>query len=64
MKEAAHLSRDWQVLSDEAVMAVVCANGDRCAFSALVERWEPRIFRLCLRVTGNTQDAEDATQER
>lgn len=53
-------------LTDEAVMAIVCANGaddGRRAFADLVRRWEQRIHRLCFRLTGNTQDAEDATQE-
>ena len=48
--------------SDEALLAAHL-RGDPRAFGALVARHERRIYGLCLRVLGNREDAEDATQE-
>ena len=48
--------------SDEALLAAHL-RGDPRAFGVLVARHERRIFGLCLRVLGNREDAEDATQE-
>ncbi len=44
-------------------MAIVRQRDDVRAFGMLVERWQDRVYRLLLRLTGNVQDAEDATQE-
>ncbi|MBE3591116.1 MAG: RNA polymerase sigma factor [Firmicutes bacterium] len=49
-------SDDWA--SVRAVLA-----GDRQAFAPLVERYQRAVFNLCLRYTGQRQDAEDLTQE-
>jgi RNA polymerase sigma-70 factor (ECF subfamily) len=38
------------------------ANGDRAAFEALVRSHHRRLYRIARCVTGNTADAEDATQ--
>jgi RNA polymerase sigma factor (sigma-70 family) len=38
-------------------------GGDRDALTALVERYQNRIYNLTLRMTGNPADAEDRTQE-
>lgn len=38
-------------------------NGNANAFEALVTENEAHIFRLCLRMTGNREDAADLTQE-
>lgn len=38
-------------------------NGDRAAFDGVVRRYQDPLFRHLLRLTGNTQDAEDLTQE-
>lgn len=38
-------------------------NDDPSAFGQLVSRYQDRVFRLCFRILGHRQDAEDATQE-
>jgi len=38
-------------------------SGDRAAFAALVERHERRVYNLALRMTGQHEDARDATQD-
>ena len=48
--------------SDEALLAAHL-RGDPQAFGQLVSRHERRIYGLCLRILGNREDAEDATQE-
>jgi RNA polymerase sigma-70 factor, ECF subfamily len=37
--------------------------GDAASFTALVERHRDRVFNVCLRLVGNTEDAADAAQE-
>lgn len=50
---------------DEAARRVVSAvlAGDPDAFELLVERELPAVVRVCYRVLGNRDDAEDAAQE-
>ena len=48
--------------SDEVLLAAHL-RGDQAAFGQLVARHERRIYGLCLRILGNREDAEDATQE-
>lgn len=38
-------------------------SGDKDAFTALVERYNRNIYNLAYRMTGNREDAMDATQE-
>ncbi|WP_203329045.1 RNA polymerase sigma factor [Candidatus Laterigemmans baculatus] len=38
-------------------------DDDPSAFAQLVGRYQDRVFRLCFRMLGHRQDAEDATQE-
>jgi RNA polymerase sigma-70 factor, ECF subfamily len=38
-------------------------ESDPAAFSGLVQRYQDLVFRLCYRMLGHRQDAEDATQE-
>jgi RNA polymerase sigma factor (sigma-70 family) len=40
-----------------------CKAGDEAAFEALVARHEGELYRLCLRLLGNRDDAIEATQE-
>jgi len=37
-------------------------KGDRCAFSALVRRWEGFVLRVAARVTGDMNEAEEVRQ--
>src|SRR5215217_5885222 len=39
------------------------ACGDMLAFEEFYERYHRRVYALCLRMTGNTAEAEDLTQE-
>jgi len=48
--------------SDEALLAAHL-RGDPRAFGELMARHERRVYGLCLRILGNREDAEDATQE-
>jgi RNA polymerase sigma-70 factor (ECF subfamily) len=38
-------------------------NGEESAFELLFEQNKQRVYALCLRMTGNTADAEELTQE-
>ncbi len=38
-------------------------QGDFAAFEALVDRFQPRVYRLARRILGPVQDAEDVTQQ-
>ena len=48
--------------SDEA-LALAAANGDKQAFSLLLERHYDQLFGLCFRLTGARAEAEDLTQD-
>ena len=50
------------VESDER-LASRAAGGDKKAFEALVLRHRVRVFRVCYRMAGNVNDAEDWAQE-
>lgn len=39
------------------------ADGDAAAQAQLVRRWTPAMFRFCLRMVGDEQDASDLSQE-
>lgn len=49
-------------VSDEQ-LALAAADGDRQAFSSLLERWYDRLFALTFRLTGARAEAEDLTQD-
>ncbi|MEU6995540.1 sigma-70 family RNA polymerase sigma factor [Streptomyces sp. NPDC046465] len=40
-----------------------CRTGDREAFAELAGRHRAKVYAVCLRVTGNPEDAADAVQE-
>src|SRR5258708_7506001 len=50
------------LLSDEAV-AERARDGGSVAFGVLVERYRRRIYRLAMRMSHNSSDAEEITQE-
>lgn len=50
--------------SDEQLAAEAAREGsDGPAFTALVERFQDRVWRVCYRLMGNAEDAHDAAQE-
>lgn len=51
------------IVIDELKCIKKAANGDAGAFEALVVRYQAQIYNLCLRMTGNPDDASDMTQE-
>jgi len=44
-------------------LAQKAATGDMVAFEQLYQRHNRRVYSLCLRMTGNVQEAEDLAQE-
>jgi RNA polymerase sigma-70 factor, ECF subfamily len=48
---------------NETEAIIRARNGDRSAFEYLYRLHSPRVYGLCLRMVGNTADAEDLTQE-
>jgi RNA polymerase sigma-70 factor (ECF subfamily) len=48
---------------DDAGLARALAAGDVEAFGVFVEHETPRVFRICYRILGRTDEAEEATQE-
>lgn len=48
---------------DEHLLVAAAKEGNAGAFEELVNRYERKIFRLTLNITGNREDAEDAMQE-
>jgi RNA polymerase sigma-70 factor, ECF subfamily len=50
-------------LADEHLLVAAAKSGDAAAFEELVNRYERKIFRLTMNITGNAEDAEDAMQD-
>ena len=48
---------------DDAPLVAAAAGGDTVAFNRLVLRYQDQAYTLCFRLTGNADDAADATQE-
>src|SRR5258707_14802916 len=49
--------------ADEHLLVAAAKAGDAAAFEELVNRYERKIFRLAMNITGNREDAEDVMQE-
>lgn len=49
--------------ADEAVLVRRCLRGDADAVQALVDRFQPQVYGLCVRLLRHRHDAEDVTQE-
>jgi RNA polymerase sigma factor (sigma-70 family) len=50
-----------RVLSDER-LAQRAVNGDERAFAVIFDRYHQSLYRYCLAIVGNSQDAQDALQ--
>jgi RNA polymerase sigma-70 factor (ECF subfamily) len=50
-----------KITDDELMLAI--ASGDETAMGQLILRWQGPLHRFLARMTGNTEDAEDLTQE-
>jgi len=48
---------------DDSVLVIEAKAGSYAAFEELVSRYEKKIYRLGLNLTGNPEDAEDVLQE-
>ena len=51
-----------QEYTDSDLIAAYANSGDEKAFAELVSRHQRMVYRVCLRMLGHHQDAEDATQ--
>jgi RNA polymerase sigma factor (sigma-70 family) len=51
------------VSADDAVLVRRCLQGDAQAIQAVVDRFQPEVFGLCVRLLHHRHDAEDVTQE-
>lgn len=49
--------------ASESQLIARAQRGDEAAFSTLFEAHKRRVYSLCLRMTGNTAEAEDLSQE-
>ena len=50
-------------VKDESALVLEAKAGDYAAFEELVNRYEKKIYRLGLNLTGNPEDAEDVLQD-
>ena len=50
-------------MSDEKILIGRVLEGDHEAFAELVKRHETQVYNLCLRMSGNPEDARDLSQE-
>ncbi len=50
-------------MADEQWCVAQALQGDRHAFTALVERYQTPVYNLCYRMLGSATEAEDAAQE-
>jgi len=51
------------VREDEPELVASARSGNAASFEELVTRYEDKIFRLTMNITGNREDAEDAMQD-
>ncbi|RVW04442.1 RNA polymerase sigma factor [Rhodococcus spongiicola] len=50
-------------MKDDANLIAACRSGDQHAFAELVGRYRTHAWHVCLHITGNLHDAEDALQD-
>jgi RNA polymerase sigma-70 factor (ECF subfamily) len=51
------------VPAEEAALVRRCLRGNAEAVQALLDRFQPEVYGLCVRMLGHRHDAEDVTQE-
>ena len=56
-------SRETAVVKDDLALVAEAKAGSYEAFEELVSRYENKIYRLGVNITGNSEDAEDVLQE-
>ena len=61
MSEAAVPAGFSRWLSDERLTRLAC-DGDKRAFAAIFRRYHQPLYRFCLAIVGNPEDAQDALQ--
>jgi len=61
--EAQRQGKDRERDPNEAELIEQAKQGDAQAFQALYDKHKRRVYSLCLRMTANTAEAEDLTQE-
>jgi RNA polymerase sigma-70 factor (ECF subfamily) len=55
MRDPEDIHDEWLVLQ--------CQDGDSAALAELVDRWQPRLWRLAMRLTADRHAASDAVQQ-
>lgn len=50
-------------MRDDTTLVTACLKGDPHAQKALFEKFAPKMFAVCLRYMGNSDDAQDALQD-
>src|SRR5262249_315164 len=58
-----NIFQDHHVSADDALLVRRSLRGDAQAIQDLVDRFQPDVFGLCVRLLHNRHDAEDVTQE-
>lgn len=56
-------SRQATLSKDDSILVTEAKAGNYAAFEELVNRYEKKIYRLGLNITGNPEDAEEVLQE-
>jgi RNA polymerase sigma-70 factor, ECF subfamily len=57
------MAESVEAAAEPAEVIAAAAHGDLAAFERLYRQFSPRVFGLCLRLTGQREAAEDCTQE-
>jgi RNA polymerase sigma-70 factor (ECF subfamily) len=58
-----HAVQADDIEAEPTALIAAAAGGDLSAFESLYRHFSPRIYGLCLRLTGQRESAEDCTQE-
>jgi RNA polymerase sigma-70 factor, ECF subfamily len=57
------MADSMEAAAEQADVIAAAARGDLAAFERLYRQFSPRVYGLCLRLTGQREAAEDCTQE-